>query len=108
MGEDHGDDLREHAVAYINSDSNARAILAPRDRTRWKKMMNEVVRDIQDPETKLSVWKRQQLGAIASANTPEERRTHATAPTCAWARSARVGLWGVLAARRHSVSRHWL
>lgn len=72
--EDHGDDLREHAVAYINSDSNGRGYFGAEGSHTLEKMMNEVVRDIQDPETKLSVWKRQQLGAIASASTPEERQ----------------------------------
>jgi len=72
--EDHGDDLREHAVAYINSDSNARGYFGAEGSHTLEKMMNEVARDIQDPETKLSVWKRQQLDAIASASTPEERQ----------------------------------
>jgi N-acetylated-alpha-linked acidic dipeptidase len=36
--------------------------------------MNDVARDIQDPETNLSVWKRAQLREIADANTAEERR----------------------------------
>jgi N-acetylated-alpha-linked acidic dipeptidase len=72
--EDHGDELREHAVAYINSDSNARGYFGAEGSHTLEKLMNDVVRDIQDPETKLSVWKRQQLGAIASASTPEERQ----------------------------------
>ncbi|HKI11774.1 MAG TPA: M28 family metallopeptidase [Candidatus Acidoferrum sp.] len=72
--EDHRDDLREHAVAYINSDSNGRGYFGAEGSHTLEKMMNEVARDIQDPETKLSVWKRQQLEAIASASTPEERQ----------------------------------
>jgi N-acetylated-alpha-linked acidic dipeptidase len=72
--EDHGDDLREHAVAYINSDSNARGYFEAEGSHTLEKLMNDVARDIQDPETKLSVWKRQQLGAIASASTAEERQ----------------------------------
>jgi N-acetylated-alpha-linked acidic dipeptidase len=72
--EDHGDELREHAVVYINSDSNGRGYFAAQGSHTLEKLMNEVVRDIQDPETKLSVWKRQQLAAIASASTAEERQ----------------------------------
>ncbi len=72
--EDHRDDLREHAVAYINSDSNGRGYFEAEGSHTLEKMMNDVARDIQDPETKLSVWKRQQLDAIASASTPEERQ----------------------------------
>ena len=72
--EDHGDDLREHAVAYINSDSNSRGYFDAEGSHTLEKLMNDVARDIQDPETKLSVWKRRQLAAIASASTPEERQ----------------------------------
>ena len=35
--------------------------------------INDIAREIQDPETKLSVWKRDQLRAIAAASTPEKR-----------------------------------
>src|SRR6267143_5708011 len=36
-------------------------------------MINEVARDIQDPEKQISVWKRSQLLQIARAKEPEER-----------------------------------
>jgi N-acetylated-alpha-linked acidic dipeptidase len=36
--------------------------------------INDVARDIQDPETKLTVWKRAQLKEIADANSGDERR----------------------------------
>ena len=39
-----------------------------------EKFINGVARDIQDPETKITVWKRDQLKAIADAKTPEERK----------------------------------
>ena len=41
--------------------------------------MNGVARDIEDPETKLSVWKRHQLRLIADG-TPEEREEARTRP----------------------------
>ena len=39
-----------------------------------EKFMNDVARDIQDPETKLSVWKRAQLGAIRTTESGDDRR----------------------------------
>jgi N-acetylated-alpha-linked acidic dipeptidase len=71
--EQHYDELRAHAVAYINSDSNGRGYLEVEGSHTLEKFTNDVARDISDPETKLSVWKRSQLHAIANAKTDERR-----------------------------------
>jgi N-acetylated-alpha-linked acidic dipeptidase len=71
--ETHVDELRKHAVVYINSDSNSRGYLELEGSPALEHFINDVARDIQDPETKLSVWKRAQLREIADAKTPEER-----------------------------------
>jgi N-acetylated-alpha-linked acidic dipeptidase len=39
-----------------------------------EKLANDVARDVQDPETKLSVWKRWQLHSITEASTDEGRQ----------------------------------
>jgi N-acetylated-alpha-linked acidic dipeptidase len=72
--ETHVDELKKHAVAYINSDSSGRGYLGLEGSQTLEKFMNDVARDIQDPETKLSVWKRLQLGTIRTANSEEDRR----------------------------------
>ncbi len=72
--EDHGEELRLHAVAYINSDTNARGYLYAEGSHTLEKLVNDVERDVQDPETKMSVWKRAQLAEIADSNTDEERQ----------------------------------
>jgi len=72
--ETHADDLRKHAVLYINSDSNSRGFLGMEGSHTLEHFMNDVARDIQDPETKLTVWKRAQLHEIANANSTDERR----------------------------------
>ena len=72
--ETHLDDLRKHAVMYINSDSNSRGYLGVEGSHTLEHFINDVARDIQDPETKLSVWKRAQLKEIADATSAEERR----------------------------------
>src|SRR5256886_6659741 len=72
--EAHYDDLRLHGVAYINSDSNGRGYLGVEGSHTLEKFSNEVARDISDPETKLSVWKRSQFHQLAAAKTPEQRK----------------------------------
>ena len=72
--EAHYDELRTHAVAYVNSDGNGRGYLNIEGSHTLERFSNEVARDIQDPETKLSAWKRQQLREIANAKTPEQRK----------------------------------
>jgi N-acetylated-alpha-linked acidic dipeptidase len=71
--EQHYDELRAHAVAYINSDSNGRGYFGVEGSHTLEKFSNDVARDITDPETKLSVWKRDQLGEIANAKNAEQR-----------------------------------
>jgi N-acetylated-alpha-linked acidic dipeptidase len=72
--ETHVEELRQHAVMYVNSDSNSRGYLGMEGSHTLEHFLNDVARDIQDPETKLSVWKRAQLKEIENATTPEERR----------------------------------
>ena len=72
--EEHADELTRHAVAYINSDSNGRGYLFVGGCHSLEKFINGVARDIEDPETKMSVWKRSQLQRIESARSPEERQ----------------------------------
>jgi N-acetylated-alpha-linked acidic dipeptidase len=71
--EQHYDELRAHAVAYINSDSNGRGYFNVEGSHTLEKFSNDIARDIVDPETKLSVWKRDQLHEIANAKSPEQR-----------------------------------
>ncbi len=77
-GEEHADELRQHAAVYINSDSNGRGYLGAEGSHTLEKFINGVARDIEDPETKLSVWKRHQLELIAHGNAEErkEARSH--------------------------------
>jgi N-acetylated-alpha-linked acidic dipeptidase len=72
--EEHADELRAHAVAYVNSDSNGRGYLGVEGSHTLEKFSNDVSRDISDPETKLSAWKRNQLHEIADAESSEQRQ----------------------------------
>jgi N-acetylated-alpha-linked acidic dipeptidase len=73
--EQHTAELNEHAVVYINSDSNARGFLFASGSHTLEPMVNAVARDIQDPETKLNVQRRAQLRRISTAQKPEDRET---------------------------------
>jgi N-acetylated-alpha-linked acidic dipeptidase len=72
--EEHYDDLRAHAVAYVNSDSNGRGYLGVEGSHTLEKFSNDVARDVPDPETQLSVWKRSRLHEIAGAKSAEQRK----------------------------------
>jgi len=72
--ETHVDELRKHAVMYVNSDSNSRGYLELEGSHTLEHFINDVARDVQDPETKLSVWKRAQLKQLADAESADERR----------------------------------
>ena len=77
--EAHAAELTQHAVAYFNSDGNARGYFRAEGSSALENFVNSVAKDIEDPETKMPVWKRQRLVAIARA-TPEgkaELRTRA-------------------------------
>ena len=56
--ETHADELSQKAVVYINSDSNGRGFLGIGGSHTLEKFMNDVARDVADPETKMTVWER--------------------------------------------------
>jgi N-acetylated-alpha-linked acidic dipeptidase len=70
--ETHADELRQHAVAYINSDGNGRGFLHAGGSHSLENFVNGVMKDITDPETSMDVWKRVRLADISKA-TPEKR-----------------------------------
>ena len=72
--EEHADELRQHAVAYINTDGNGRGYLMLEGAHTLEHFMNSVAHDIQDPESGVSVWQRDELHSIAQAKSPEDRK----------------------------------
>lgn len=71
--ETHGDELQKHAVAYINSDSNGRGFFHASGSHDLEKLINDVARDVKDPEKDMPVWQRARLSRIANAKNQEER-----------------------------------
>jgi len=74
FAEAHIDELKAHAVVYINSDTNGRGFFGAEGSHTLEKFINDVARDVQDPETKLSVWKRAQLRQIGRPEEISERQ----------------------------------
>ncbi len=72
--EAHADELAAKAVAYLNSDTNNRGYLDVGGSHSLEAFINDVAREIEDPETKLSAWKRAQLRAIADASSADLRQ----------------------------------
>lgn len=72
-GETHAQDLQQHAVAYINSDSNSRGYIGLTGSHTLEQFVNDVARDITDPEKNIPVWKRAQLLRIQRAKDQQER-----------------------------------
>jgi N-acetylated-alpha-linked acidic dipeptidase len=56
---------------YINSDANGRGFLGMAGSHSLEKFINGVARDIEDPEKKMPVWKRDQLARISRAPAAE-------------------------------------
>ena len=71
--ETHADELRAHAVAYVNTDSHSRGYLSVSGSHSLETFINQVARDVTDPEKNISVWQRRQLKRIADANSGEDR-----------------------------------
>jgi N-acetylated-alpha-linked acidic dipeptidase len=71
--ETHADELKSHAVAYINSDGNGRGYLGISGSHSLEKFMNGVAMDVNDPEANVSSWKRIQASRILNG-TPEVRK----------------------------------
>jgi N-acetylated-alpha-linked acidic dipeptidase len=70
--ETHAKELQQHAVAYINSDGNGRGTMAAEGSHSLENFVNGVMKDIIDPETKMTVWQRKHLADISRA--PAERK----------------------------------
>jgi N-acetylated-alpha-linked acidic dipeptidase len=76
--EDHAQELRDKAAVYINTDGNGRGFLNAGGSHAFEALVNGVARDIEDPQTKESAWKRMQartiLGGTAASRAEARSR----------------------------------
>lgn len=75
--EHHADELRKHAVVYINSDSNGRGFLGAGGSHALEPFVSQIARDVIDPQTKVSVLERAKARQILEGSKEQaaEART---------------------------------
>jgi N-acetylated-alpha-linked acidic dipeptidase len=71
--ETHVAELREHAVAYINTDGSDRGFLSAGGTQDLEQLVSEVARNVEDPESNMTVYRRARLHEIKEAKDAEER-----------------------------------
>src|SRR5438270_814536 len=72
--EEHGDELRQHGVVYINSDSNGRGFLGVGGSHTLERLVTQVARDVHDPERNVSVLERRRDREQTLATSEEARK----------------------------------
>lgn len=65
--EDHAAELQQKAVVYINSDGNGRGFLEAGGSHALTNVVNEVAKEVIDPQTKVSIYDRKRALVIAKA-----------------------------------------
>ncbi len=71
--EKHEPELAEKAVAYLNSDSNGKGVLRASGSHSLEKFVNEVSRDLADPDSGKSVWQVQKERRLERARDEEKK-----------------------------------
>ncbi len=77
--EQHADQLTKHGAIYVNSDENGRGFFGANGSQSTELLVNDVTREMMDPESGKTVWARQKAaqqagrgrGAARPANGPE-------------------------------------
>lgn len=62
--ETHAEELTQHAALYLNTDETGRGFFGGGGSHSLEQLVNEVAKDVTDPETNVSVWKRQQAALM--------------------------------------------
>lgn len=71
--EAHQEELKEKAVAYINSDGNSRGFLYAGGSHTLEPLMTEIARDVSDPQTNISVFERSKSRQAVNAPNAKAR-----------------------------------
>jgi len=74
--EEHAAELEKAAAVYINSDTNSRGELGVEGSHSLERLVNDVAKDITDPESQTSVWSRMRAVRLVNAppNMPAQER----------------------------------
>jgi N-acetylated-alpha-linked acidic dipeptidase len=76
--ETHAEELKKKAAVYINSDSNTRGTLGAEGSHSLERFVDQIARDVRDPEKNVSVAERKRAVLLAKAGATEraELRAH--------------------------------
>lgn len=72
--EDHAAELQQKAVVYINSDSNGRGFLGAEGSHALEGLITEISKDVEDPQTKVSIFQRARAADIVGASSAEAKK----------------------------------
>lgn len=72
--ETHADELKQKAVAYLNSDSTSKGWLNVGGSHSLERFINEVARDVEQPGAKKSVWEAMKERRVEQARTDEDKK----------------------------------
>lgn len=72
--EDHATELQQKAVVYINSDSNGRGFLNAEGSHALETLVTEISKEVEDPQTRVSVFERRKARAITSAKNASDKK----------------------------------
>ena len=72
--ETHQKELQQKAVVYINSDGNGRGFLGAEGSHALEPLMDEIAKQVIDPQTKVSVFARQKASRVLNANGTEAKK----------------------------------
>ena len=68
-------ELQQKAVVYINSDGNGRGFFGAAGSHALENFMNDVARDVTDPQTQISILERSRARALTTATTTASKKT---------------------------------
>ena len=71
--EHHRDELHEKAVLYINTDGNGRGFLSAGGSHTLERVVNQVAKEVEDPQTGVSVWERSRATRAVSGDPSAQR-----------------------------------
>ncbi len=72
--EEHEKELRQKAVVYINSDGNGRGFLGAEGSHALEPLMDEIAKQVIDPQTNVSVFERKKASEAIQAKTTEAKK----------------------------------
>jgi N-acetylated-alpha-linked acidic dipeptidase len=71
--EEHADALKRHAVAYLNTDSNARGFISIGGSHVLERFLNQVIEDVDDPRLSVSLKERRRAHDLVDGDTDGQK-----------------------------------